>query len=179
MEFISGHNGREHEIRELFLTTFTTSEGVNEGKVIERFVTDLIETTDDRDLFSFSAYEASMLVGCIFFSRLTYMDDKRTVFIMSPVAVRTSRQNRGIGKKLIAFGLDRLRLNGIDVVFTYGDPNFYSRVGFRHVTESLARAPFGLTQPEGWLAQSLTKAELETLIGTPVCVNALNKPELW
>ncbi|MCG5517084.1 MULTISPECIES: hypothetical protein [unclassified Ectothiorhodospira] len=41
------------------------------------------------------------------------------------------------------------------MVLTYGDPNYYSRIGFKPITEALAPAPFTLKQPEGWLGQSL------------------------
>jgi len=179
MDFVSGHIGRERDIYELFSTTFTASEGADEGEVIGKFVVDLMETTPEKDLFVFSTYEGNSLVGSIFFSRLNYEQDNRTVFILSPVAVKTNSQKKGIGQKLIAFGLDELRRRAIDIAITYGDPNYYSKVGFWHITEEIAQAPLKMSQPDGWLAQSLTGKDMEPLAGTPVCVEALNKPEMW
>jgi len=179
MDFVSGHIGRERDIFELFSATFTVSEGADEGEIIGKFVDDLMTTTAKKDLFAFSAYDNGSLVGGAFFSRLNYEQDGRKVFILSPMAVKTDRQKNGIGQKLIAFGLDELRGKGVDVAITYGDPNYYSKIGFREITEDTAQAPFDLSQPEGWLAQSLTERDLEPLFGSPVCVDALNKPDLW
>ncbi|MEX3007682.1 GNAT family N-acetyltransferase [Hoeflea sp. TYP-13] len=179
MEFFSGHIGREREISGLFSATFTASEGAEEGKIIGRLVDELMETTPDQDLLVFSAYDDQTLVGCIFFSRLNYEQDDRTVFILSPVAVKTDRQRKGVGQKLIAYGLDELRQKGIDIAVTYGDPNYYSRVGFRPITEEFAQAPLKLNQPHGWLGLSLSGMEQEPLSGPSRCVEALDKPELW
>ncbi|MCK5334537.1 MAG: GNAT family N-acetyltransferase, partial [Gammaproteobacteria bacterium] len=64
-------------------------------------------------------------------------------------------------------------------VFTYGDPKFYSKVGFSLISEKLVKAPLTLTYPEGWLAQSLVGDEIEAITGSSYCVEALNKPEYW
>lgn len=141
MEFGSGHITREQAIAELFMATFSASEGAHEGKVIGDFVRDLMETAPSKDLFVWSAYDDDILIGCIFLSRLTFARDDRTVFILSPVAVKTDHQKTGIGQMLIARGLEDLRQKGVDFVVTYGDPNHYSKTGFRRITEEFAQAP--------------------------------------
>ena len=95
------------------------------------------------------------------------------------MAIQTSRQGKGIGQKLISFGVNHLKKNGVSVVFTYGDPNFYSKVDFNQITEKIAKAPFKLSQPEGWLAQSLVGDEIKPISGNSYCVEAFNKPEIW
>ena len=82
-------------------------------------------------------------------------------------------------QKLINFGINRLKENGVRLVFTYGDPDFYSKVGFNIITEKIAKAPLKLTQPEGWLGQSLVSDEIEPIAGNSYCVEAFNKPEYW
>ena len=84
-----------------------------------------------------------------------------------------------IGQKLINFGLDVLKENGVELAITYGDPDFYSKVGFTGITEQVVPAPQKLEQPEGWLAQSLIGDEIKPISGKSHCVEALNKPELW
>jgi len=101
------------------------------------------------------------------------------VFILSPVAVKTDQQGKGIGQKLLKHGLDEIRNNGVQVAMTYGDPNYYSKVGFQQISEDFAQAPFKLTYPEGWLAQSLTGQSLEPILGASSCVAALNDPSIW
>lgn len=101
MDIYTDYVTRKQSIIELFTATFSASEGADEGEQIGAFVCDLMETTPSNDLFVWSAYEEKALLGCIFFSRLTFSQDERTVFILSPVAVKTDCQKSGIGQKLI------------------------------------------------------------------------------
>lgn len=127
----------------------------------------------------FSACDGQALLGTIFFSPLTFSDDPRRVVILSPVAVRTEAQGKGIGQNLISHGLSELRKDGVSVVVTYGDPNYYARVGFDPVTEQVVPAPLALSYPHGWLGQSLVSHTITPFRGRSACVDALNKPELW
>lgn len=179
LKFTSGHTGRHHDIQELFLSTFTESEGAAEGRVIGSFVDEMMNKTDSDDLLVYCAYDGAPLVGCIFFSRLIYEQDERTVFILSPVAVKTARQGQGIGQQLISFGLNALRAKEVDIVLTYGDPIYYAKTGFQQISEEVAKAPLKLSQPKGWQAQSLTSTIIAPLMGPARCVEALNKSELW
>ena len=134
--------------------------------------------TDAQNLYGFVATENEQIIGSILFTRLTFQN-KVNAFILSPVAVHTNYQGKGIGQKLINFGISHLKENGIKIVFTYGDPAFYSKVGFKQITEKIAKAPLKMTHPEGWLGQSLVSDEIEPIAGYSYCVEALNKPEYW
>jgi putative acetyltransferase len=166
------------DIERLFITTFSDSEGPAEGKMIGSLASDFMTTTDKRDFYCFVAREHGRVVGCIFFSRITFQRGINA-FILGPVAVQTDHQGKGIGRTLIRFGLEALADDGVELALTYGDPAFYSKVGFQVVTEAMIPAPLPLRHPEGWLAQSLTGGELEPLAGKSACVEALNKPEYW
>jgi len=100
-------------------------------------------------------------------------------FILSPVAVATACQGQGIGQQLINFGIDDLKTKDIDIVVTYGDPGFYSKVGFKPIGEDVIKAPLALTQPEGWLAQSLNDTAIIKPASTSQCVAALNHQKYW
>ena len=166
------------EIERLFITTFSDSEGRAEGEMIGRLARDLMNSTDDSDIYCFTASEDDQIIGGIFFSRITF-EREIIAFILAPVAVRTDFQGRGIGQKLIRSGLDALSKDGVELALTYGDPAFYSKVGFQVITEALLPAPLTLRYPEGWLAQSLTGREIEAVAGKSYCVAALDKPEYW
>ena len=136
------------EIEALFTRVFSDSEGPSEGELIGNLVSDLIDSTEPGDIFGYVAIEEEQIIASIFFSRLTF-DSPVEVFILSPVAVHTDYQGKGIGQKLINHGIGQLRDMGVDLVFTYGDPNFYSKTGFRWIAQDMARAPFELSQAEG------------------------------
>lgn len=166
-------------IADLFAATFGASEGAEEGALIGVLTRRLITETPAEDLRVVTAWEDAALLGGIFFTRLTYEGDPRTVFMMAPVAVATAHQGKGIGQRLIAHGLDMIRQEGVDIAVTYGDPAFYGRVGFTPVSEADLPAPQPLGQPEGWIAQSLTDAPLTPLSGPARCVAAFDDPALW
>ncbi len=179
MDFSTDLTPHAEAIETLFEATFAGSEGEAEGALIGALARRLIAETPAEDLRVFTAWKGSMLLGCIFFTRLTYPDDPRTVFMMAPVAVATAHQGKGIGQRLITHALDALRQKGVDIAVTYGDPAFYGRVGFRPVSEAELPAPQPLRQPHGWIARSLTEAPLTPLRGTVRCVAAFDDPALW
>ncbi|MCK5672799.1 MAG: N-acetyltransferase [Spirochaetales bacterium] len=178
MEFSSFKSRNSEEIQQLFTKVFTDSEGQTEGDLIGNLTNDIMTGTDAQDLYGFVASENDKIIGSIFFTRLTFENDVNA-FILSPVAVHTNYHGKGIGQKLINFGIKHLKENSVSIVFTYGDINFYSKVGFKLITEKIAKAPLKLTYPEGWLAQSLVSDEIEPIAGNSYCVEAFNKPEIW
>lgn len=168
----------EEEIYKLFIQVFSDSEGKSEGTLIGNLVLTMMKSTEAKDILGFVASDQKQIIGCIFFTRLSF-ETPVEAFILSPVAVQTSYQGQGIGQKLIRYGIGQLREKGVHLVFTYGDPAFYSRVGFQCISEEVAKAPLELTQPEGWLCQSLGGGEIKPIWGSSSCVSALNKPEYW
>jgi len=178
MKFSLFSKSKSQDVIELFRSVFSASEGEADGRVIAGFVSDLIATTKTQDLIGCVAEENEVIVGCIFFSRLSVPSGQQA-FILSPVAVSTNVQGIGIGQKLIQYGLDTLRAQNVDLAFTYGDPGYYSKTGFKQINENLVKAPCPLSQPIGWLAQSLDGKKIEPMAGPTQCVAALTNPELW
>jgi putative acetyltransferase len=169
---------QSQDVINLFTKVFSESEGHDEGVTIGSLVSDLIITTDERDIEGFVSILEEEIVGCIFFSRLTLLSEK-TAFILSPVAVATEQQGKGIGQQLINYGIEYLRSKKVGLIFTYGDPAFYTKVGFQQISENIVKAPLKLSQPEGWLAQSLQNGVIDPVEGRSECVKALNKQEYW
>jgi len=162
----------------LFRRTFSDSEGVDEGESIGELVQTLIDTTSKHDLFGYCAEDGGALVGCIFFSRFS-VPVEGAAFMLSPVAVSTQHQRKGIGQALINFGLNQIRLEGVELVVTYGDPKYYSKVGFESISEDVISSPYSLTYPQGWQAQSLISAPLLPIQGKTECVEAFRSQEYW
>jgi len=167
------------EIKALFTQTFTDSEGQEEGSLIGSLVEDFLNKTTEENLYIFAAFEGDKMIACIFFSKLTFEKSNIKAFLLSPVAVKTAFQKNGIGQKLINLGHAELKKEGIELVMTYGDINFYSKVAYQVVSETIIPAPLKLSYPEAWLGQSLSTNEIEAIEGKSFCVEALNKPKYW
>ncbi|MCX7554362.1 N-acetyltransferase [Marinicella sp. S1101] len=175
---------RDHKILQtqakvdLFTIVFSASEGAAEGELIGQLVADMLQQTAAKDLSGFVAVEGDVLAGGVLFSRFKLPVNK-TAFILSPMAIATDQQGKGLGQALINHGLVALKAQGVEVLLTYGDPNYYQKVGFEVISQDFIEAPQPLSYPDGWLAQSLTDQPLLPMPGKTRCVDALNRPEFW
>jgi len=179
MELSEGFSGQTEDLAAFFEAVFSASEGASEGAVIGALAKGLLTTTPAPDLHVFTAHVEGALTGAIILTRLDYPDDARRVWLLSPVAVATDVQGTGVGQALISYGLKALQAKGADVALTYGDINFYAKVGFAQITPEIATPPQPLSYPHGWLGQSLTGAPLAPLKGASTCAKALSDPAYW
>jgi putative acetyltransferase len=179
VKMTTGFVGREQALIEHFAATFTASEGPDEGALIGGLVRDLLAETPTGDIRVFRVEDQGDIVGAAIFTRLSYPDDPHVVFLLSPMAVAPGRQRQGVGRALLSRALEALRSDGVQVAITYGDPRYYERVGFLPITEDQARAPLPLSQPHGWIGQSLTEERMPVLQGPSTCVTALNRGDVW
>ena len=167
------------QIIDIFYSSFSASEGETEGALIRTLVEHLLEYTPETDIVIFAALHDNTVIGCAIFSRLTYSHDARNVFILSPMAVHPDHHNKGIGQTLFQESIAALRDHVVDILMTYGDPNYFGKIGFLPVTEQVAPTPFPLSMPIGWIGQSLHDPEIAPLQGSRTCVSALNNPAIW
>ncbi len=170
----------QSQLTQLFADVFTQSESQQEGESVAALVSELALIIDHQDIFCFAGYdeEAQSITAAIFFTRLQFYQDIN-IFMLSPVAVKTKCQGKGIGQALIQYGLDQLRNHQINTVVTYGDPSFYAKVGFLPLSESVIQAPLPLSMPQGWLGQSLVGETIPAMSDRPACVGPFNDPTLW
>jgi len=179
MEMIDGAKGCEAAIVRLFRETFTASEGAEEGEGVAGLARDLLARTPASDLRVFRAGEAGCVIGAVIFTRLVYPRQALRVMLLSPMAVAPDRQGSGVGQALLCHAIDALRAAEVEVILTYGDPDFYRRVGFVPVAEASVPPPRPLSAPHGWVGQSLTGAAMPCLTGLPKCVAALDRADVW
>lgn len=173
----TGFAGREQAV--IDPATFTASEGADEGALIGELVRHLLAQTPAADIRVFCAEKDGKIIAAAVFTRLTFPQDPHVVFLLSPMAVAPEHQRQGVGQALLSNALDGLRREGVEVAITYGDPDYYRRVGFRPIPEDQARAPLPLSLPHGWIGQSLTDGRMPVLQGPSTCVAALNRPDVW
>jgi putative acetyltransferase len=176
VDFRLARPGEADRIADLFRTVFTDSEGPAEGSLIGQLASDLMTTTAPADLDVFVAAAGGELVGATFITRMPAPDNP-LIQLLAPVAVRTSHQRQGIGQTLIRFAIDTLRQRGTRILATYGDPAYYSKVGFQQVDPASLPPPRPLSLPHGWLAQSLDGNPITA--GPCSCVPAFDNPAFW
>jgi len=168
----------QNEVTDLFTSVFTSSEGEKEGKLIGNLASELSSNIDNQEIICLGVYENKSLIGSIFFTCLRFNQSIR-VYMLAPVAVSTKHQGKGVGQSLINYGLNELKNRSVNVAVTYGDPSFYSKVGFQPLSESVIQAPLELSMPEGWLSQSLTGVPVPIINEHPTCVKEFNDPVYW
>jgi predicted N-acetyltransferase YhbS len=178
MDYRTLDKNRQDEVTSLFTSVFTSSEGEKEGRLIGNLVSKLSSDIDNQEIICFGAYEEETIIGAIFFTPLRFKEEIQ-VYLLAPVAVNTKHQGKGIGQALINYGINELKKRSVAVAITYGDPSFYSKVGFQSLSESVIQAPLKLSMPEGWLGQSLTGEPIKTINGRPTCVKEFNDPAYW
>ena len=83
------------EVIEFFINVFSASKSEDEGHIIGVLVSNMIETTEPQDLIGFVASSSDTVIGCIFFSRFV-VPNNQMAFMLSPVAVATNEQGKGM-----------------------------------------------------------------------------------
>lgn len=179
MNVTEGFSGREQAIVDLVGATFGAPEGPDEGEIVGGLIGELMSTTPPAEIRLFCAEDEGQLIGAVAFTRLAYPTDPRKVVQLSPMAVATGRQRQGVGQTLLTRALATLHADGVDVVATYGDQNYYGQFGFRSVSTDQAASPLPLSMPHGWLGQALDDGPMPDLSGPSRCVPAMNRAELW
>ena len=170
---------KANEVVQLFFNTFRASENEEEAIAVSGLVKKYLEDYPREELKGFIAIDDDQIVGCVFFSQLKYTESDKTVFILSPMAVKTEFHGKGIGQALIDYAHTELRKEGVNLTTTYGDINFYSKAGYRLVSEDLIATPLRLSYPEGWLAFSLDGKTPLQIDGAASCIPELNDQGLW
>ncbi len=83
--------------------------------------------TSGDTVLSLVAEEDGVIVGHVLFSSL---QAPNRCIALAPVSVTPTRQNNGIGSRLIEEGVARAKRDGWQAVFLLGEPIYYGRFGF-------------------------------------------------
>lgn len=118
-------------------------------------------------LVSLVAELNATIAGHILFSRM-FIDTASgqiPAVALAPVAVLPEHQRKGIGERLITYGLDLLRERGERIVIVLGHPAYYPRFGFSTSKAALLEAPFSR---DAFMAMELADGALEGIRGRVV-----------
>ncbi|MDP3446729.1 MAG: N-acetyltransferase [Eubacteriales bacterium] len=105
----------------------------------------------------FVAECSGQIVGNIMYTRASVLcDDGETLSVLSfgPLSVLPLWQGKGVGSALVRHSLERASELGFPAVLIYGDPAFYSRLGF------LAAETFGIASADDYYFDVLQALEL-------------------
>jgi len=157
--------------------------GPREGPEIEPLIRSLLADPTAEPRLSLVAVADSRIIGHVLFSRAGVAGPERPVSaaILAPLAVHPDHQRSGIGGRLIAAGLDRLRAGATDLVFVLGHPDYYPRHGFRPAGELGFEAPYPIppAAAPAWMVQALHSRHPAGLHGRVSCADALSHRHLW
>ena len=152
--------------------------GEAEGPIVADLVGALFSDTSAEPRLSLIIEEEGCILGHVLFSALQLDDNAHPpLSILTPLAIATSRQRRGLGTRLVQQGLHMLATSGTAAVFVLGDPRYYQRLGF--ASGHAVTPPFSLPYPEAWMVQDLQPGTLATLCGTARCCQSLMHPQYW
>ncbi len=162
-------------IKNVHLQAFDKSE----SKLVSELAVNLLKENTHVKIISLVAIDNNQIVGHAAFSPVFYENTNEHLgYILAPLAVSPKFQKSNIGSSLVKYGLDIISNLGSFIVFVYGDPQYYSRFGFKTDLANNFIPPYTLQFPDGWHALKLSSAVLFEG-GSIRCVDSLNDPKLW
>ena len=178
LKFSLSKTNKAKSIQHFFKNVFTKSEGKKEGNVVSTLSFKLAKLIDEKNIIGIEGKINNKIVAYIFLTKLSFKEDC-LVYLLAPVAVDNKIQKKGIGKKIIKFGIKYLKKHKVDILMTYGDPSYYSKVGFKKTKVSIVPAPYKLSQPIGWLINKISSKKLNKFKSKPNCVRPFRNKKLW
>ena len=165
----------EEHIKNVYLQAFNDSE----ARIVADVAVNLLKENQSAKIISLIAVENNEIVGHIAFSPVFIETSNENFgYILAPLAVVPKYQKNTIGTSLITHGLDTISSMGSFIVFVYGDPQYYSRFGFKTDLAQDFIPPHTLQFPEGWHALKINSAVFPER-GNLKCVASLDDPDLW
>ena len=156
--------------------------GETEGPVVSQLARNILHDPTAAPLLSLVAEAGGEIIGNIIFSpvKIDGAPEDTVAYILAPLAVIQKYQRKGVGKSLIETGLMMLQQRGAELIFVYGDPNYYSRSGFEAAGIDKFSPPYKLNYPpEAWMVLELNPGALKKSAGMVKCCSSLSSKEYW
>jgi len=152
----------------------------SERALVAKLAINLLAEETTPETISLVAESAGKVIGHVAFSPVAFDNCENLAgYILAPLGVNPDFQKRGIGSKLIKSGMDRLSGMGVNILFVYGDPEYYSRFGFSADAAKGYLPPYNLRYPFGWQSIILNECRTGELSVKITCVTPLCDPALW
>jgi putative acetyltransferase len=151
-----------------------------EREIVSKLAVNLLAEETTPQTISLVAETEGAVVGHVALSPVTIGSNKNIQgYILAPLGVKPDYQKRHIGSKLIESGMQQLSRMGVDILFVYGDPKYYSRFGFSVDAAECYIPPYRLEYPFGWQGIALSECSIRKPSIQIVCVTSLCDPALW
>jgi putative acetyltransferase len=164
------------DILKVYMSAFPRSE----YELVSELAIRLLANGSISELFAWVVEIEGRVVAHIAFSPVTIENDAALRgYILAPLAVHPDYQKQGIGSALIRKGVQVLTDKGVNILFVYGDPDYYGRFGFRAESAEHYMSAYPLQYPFGWQAVVLNAFIQQDASVNIQCVDALNNSALW
>ena len=163
-------------ILQIYLNAFPEGE----KELVSKLAIDLLSEKTMPQTISLVAETDGAIVGHIAFSPIKINNNDNVLgYILAPLAVMPAYQKQGIGTALIENGIQELVKMEVNILFVYGDPEYYIRFGFlaKHAKKFMPQHK--IQYPFGWQAMILNEFVIDSENSNIACVASLNYPKLW
>ena len=151
-----------------------------ERELVSKLAVNLLSEQTTPQTISLVAETEGAVVGHVAFSPVTIGSNKNFQgYILAPLGVKPDSQKRRIGSQLIESGMQQLSRMGVDILFVYGDPKYYSRFCFSVDAAECYIPPYRLEYPFGWQGIALSECSIRKSSIKIACVTSLCDPGLW
>lgn len=151
-----------------------------ERALVSKLASSLLTEKTTPQTISLVAETEGNVVGHVAFSPVMIDTSEHFLgYILAPLGVKPDYQRHRIGSGLIENGMQQLSVMGVNLVFVYGDPNYYSRFGFSAEVARQYTTPYMIQYPFGWQAVVLNECDIEQSPVAITCVASLCDPTLW
>ena len=164
------------DIRNVYMHAFTEGENHIVAELAVRILGE--ETTPET--ITLVAETGGKIVGHIAFTPVSAKASKNWLgYILAPLGVEPEHQRYGVGKKLVESGIARIKEKAANILFVYGDPDYYGKLGFSASAAKEYLPPYKLQYPFGWQAIVLNGGGANENAVELYCVESLCDPTLW
>ena len=151
-----------------------------EREIVSKLAVNLLSEETTPQIISLVAETEGIVVGHVAFSPVTIDNNENFQgYILAPLGVKPDYQKRRIGSKLIESGMQQLSRMGVDILFVYGDPKYYSKFGFGVDAAERYIPPYSFNILLGGKASLLNECSTGTSSIKIACVTSLCDPALW
>ncbi len=154
-----------------------------EGDIIANLVMELFDDETAKPYLSLLAWQNNQAIGHILFTQAYWKNNgnSTSLALLAPLAVIPDYQKQGIGTLLVKEGLQNLQQQNYDLIFVFGNPQYYQRFGFKTALDFEIFAPFPLPEKykSAWMVLAFKENILAKNSGQIECAKSINKKEYW